>query len=141
MKNILFLIMLLTSVYSFSQENTECDERTLPYWANGINSRIEGESPTLRKAFGGIQVSKTQIEPKNGFITLRLNISKSGKLCNIETFQIDGNYKSTEFNNGQLIAELEKIASQLTGWKRDKDFKTYNLIRIKIKDGRIEEVF
>lgn len=113
----------------------------MPYWENGINSRIEGENPALRKAFEKVQLSATEIEPKNGFITLRLNISKTGKLCDIETFQIDQNYKSTEFNNGQLIKELEQIAIGLTNWKRDKDYKTYNIIRLKIKDGRIEEVF
>lgn len=113
----------------------------MPYWANGINSRIEGGSPALRAVFKEIKLSKTDIEPKNGFITLRLNISKSGKLCDIETFQIDENYRSTEFNNGKLINELEHIAVELKGWKRDKEYKTYNLIRLKIKDGRIEEIF
>jgi hypothetical protein len=141
MKKILVLSILLFSIQSFSQEKNDCDERTLPYWANGINSRIEGENPALRKAFDKIQHSKTEIQPKNGFITLRLNISKKGKLCDVETFQIDENYKSTEFNNGQLIKELEQIAIGLTDWKRDKDYKTYNLIRLKIKDGRIEEIF
>lgn len=136
MKKIIVLTILLTSTQSFSQENNECDERTLPYWANGINSRIEGESPTFRKAFEEIQLSSTEIEPNNGFITLRLNISKTGKLCDIETFQIDENYKSTIFNNGTLIKELEQIAIGLTDWKRDKEYKTYNLIRLKIKDGR-----
>ncbi|GAB1856197.1 hypothetical protein MHTCC0001_10320 [Flavobacteriaceae bacterium MHTCC 0001] len=132
---------MLTSIQSFSQGNNECDERTLPYWANGINSRIEGENPTFRKAFQKIQLSETEIEPKNGFITLRLNISKTGILCDIETFQIDENYKTIKFNNGQLAKKLEKIAIGLTNWKRDKDYKTYNLIRLKIKNGRIEEIF
>ncbi len=76
------------------------------------------------------------------FLRIRwINISKTGKFCDIETFQIDENYKSTEFNNGQLIKELEQIAIGLTDWKKDKDYKTYNLIRLKIKDGRIEEIF
>lgn len=141
MNKILVLIILLFSIQSFSQENNECDERALPYWANGINSRIEGEGPALRKAFEQIQLSTTEIEPKNGFITLRLNISKSGKFCDMDTFQIDENYNSTEFNNGQLVKELKQIAIGLTDWKRDKDYKTYNLIRLKIKDGRIEEFF
>ena len=141
MKKILALTLLFFSIQSFSQEKNDCDERTLPYWANGINSQIEGGNPSLRKAFEKIQLSETGIQPKNGFVTLRLNISKKGKLCDIETFQIDENYKSTEFNNGQLIKELEQIAIGLTNWKRDKDYKTYNLIRLKIKDGRIEEIF
>lgn len=141
MKKILVLTILLFSIQSFSQKSNDCDERTLPYWAYEINSRIEGESPTLRKAFKKIQLSETEIEPSSGFITLRLNISKTGKLCDIETFQIDQNYKSTEFNNGQLIEKLEQIAIGLTDWKRDKYYKTYNLIRLKIKNGRIEEIF
>lgn len=126
---------------SFSQGNSECEERTRPYWANGINSRIEGEVPTLEKAFKDIQLAKTNIEPANGFITLRLNISKTGKLCNLETFQIDEDYDKTEFNGGELIIELEKIAMELKNWKRDKEYKTYNLIRLKIKNGKIEEIF
>lgn len=141
MKKILVLTILLFSIESFSQESNDCDDGIVPYWWNGTNSRIDGESPTLRKAFKEIQLNETEIEPKSGFITLRLNISKTGNLCNIETFQIDENYISTEFNNGQLVKELEQIAIGLTNWKRDKDYKTYNLIRLKIKDGQIEEIF
>ncbi len=139
MKKILVLTILLLSIQCFSQEKNDCDDNIVPYWWNGTNSRIEGESPTLRKAFKEIQL--TEIEPKSGFITLRLNISKTGNLCDIETFQIDENYKSTEFNNGQLVKKLKQIAMGLTNWKRDKDYKTYNIIRLKIKNGRIEEIF
>ena len=141
MKKILALTILFFSIQSFSQENNDCDDSIVPYWWNGTNSRIEGENPILRKTFKEIQLSETEINPKSGFITLRLNISKTGNLCDIETFQIDENYKSTEFNNGQLVKELEQIALGLTNWKRDKDYKTYNLIRLKIKGGRIEEIF
>ena len=137
----LFTLMTIFTLLSFSQEKNECDERTMPYWAYGINSRVEGEIPALKKAFKGIRLRKTNIEPSNGFITLRLNISKTGKLCNFETFQIDQNYNKTEFNNGKLIKELEEIATGLKKWERDKEYKTYNLIRLKIKNGRIEEIF
>lgn len=106
-----------------------------------VNSRIKGEGPTLRKVFNGVQVSRTNIVPTNGFITLRLDISKTGKLCDLKTYQIDENHRNTEFNNGELIKELERIAVGLTDWKRDKDVKTYNLIRFKIKEGKIEEIF
>ena len=140
MKKFLTLIIILT-VLSFSQETDECDEDTWPYYTIGINSRIEGESPTLRKIFKDIQVSKSNIVPANGFITLRLTVSKTGRLCDIESFQIDENYQSTEFNSGELIKELERIAVGLKGWQRDKDFKTFNLIRFKIKEGKIEEIF
>lgn len=140
MKGNLLIVITLTLV-SFSQDNNECDEDTMPYWANGINSRIEGEGPTLRKVFREIQYSETNISPSNGFITLRLHVTKTGKFCDIETFQIDENYDNTEFNNGELIKKLEVIATGLTDWKRDKDYKTYNLIRLKIKNGKIEEIF
>lgn len=139
--NKLLAFLAIFTLLAFSQGKNECAELTMPYWANGINSRIDGENPTLRKAFKEIQLSKTEIKPNNGFITLRLNISKTGKLCDIETFQIDENYEKTEFNNGELIKELEGIAVGLTRWKRDKDYKTYNLIRLKIKNGKIEEIF
>ena len=137
----LFALITTITLLSFSQGKNSCEERSRPYWANGINSRVKGEVPTLKKAFNDIQISETNIEPANGFITLRLNISKTGKLCNLETFQIDENYDSTEFNNGELIKDLEKIAIELKEWKRDKEFKTYNLIRLKIKNGKIEEIF
>ncbi|MGB5204636.1 hypothetical protein [Eudoraea sp.] len=135
------LILIILTLLSFSQKKNECDEETKPYWLYGINSRIEGESPTLRKVFKEIQLAETNITPSNGFITLRLNISKTGKFCDIETFQIDENYENTEFNNGELAKELEGIAVGLTDWKREKDYKTYNLIRVKIKNGKIEEIF
>jgi hypothetical protein len=137
----LFAIMTILPLLAFSQEKNECEEYSMPYWANEINSRIEGENPTLRNAFQEIQLSETNIIPNNGFITLRLNISKTGNFCNIESFQIDQNYENTEFNNGQLIKELEEIAIGLNDWKRDKNYKTYNLIRLKIKNGKIEEIF
>lgn len=137
----LFALITIFTLLSFSQGKSECDERTRPYWAIGINSRVEGEVPTLEKAFKDIQLAETNIEPANGFITLRLDISKTGKLCNLETFQIDENYENTEFNNGELIRELDKIAIELKEWKRDKEYKTYNLIRLKIKNGKIEEIF
>ncbi|MBT8186324.1 MAG: hypothetical protein KJO73_01405 [Croceitalea sp.] len=141
MRNLFALLLLLVTSQTFSQEKSDCDERTLPYWANGINSHIEGEKPALRKAFAALQATKTGITPANGFITLRLNISKTGQLCDMETFEIDTHYKSTAFNNGELIQELEQIALGLTNWQRDKAYKTYNLIKFKIKDGRIEEIF
>ena len=36
---------------SFSQEKNECDERTMPYWAYGINSRVEEVILALKKAW------------------------------------------------------------------------------------------
>ncbi len=137
----LFVLMTILPLLAFSQEKNECEERSMPYWANGINSRIDGENPTLRKFFQEIQLSETNITPNSGFITLRLNITKTGKFCDIETFQIDENYENTEFNDGELIKKLEEIAVGLTDWKRDKDYKTYNLIRLTIKNGKIEEIF
>ncbi len=113
----------------------------MPYWANNINSGIKGENPTLRKAFKEIQLTETNIQPSNGSITLKLYINKTGEFCEMETFQIDEDYQPTVFNNGNLIKELKTIALNLTDWERDKDFKTYNLIKLKIKNGKIEEIF
>lgn len=141
MKKILVITILLFTIQSFSQENNECDERTMPYWAYEINSRIEGEVPALKKEFKEIQLNEINIKPANGFITIRLDISKNGELCDIQTYQIDKKYKSTEFNNGELKNKLEKIAVGLKDWKRDKEYKTYNLIRLTIKNGKIEEIF
>lgn len=140
MKKLLVLIIFFSSFSGFSQKNN-CNESIFPYWYNGIISRIVGESPTLRLAFAKIKQTENAIEPKNGFITLRLNVSKTGDVCSCKTFQIDENYKKTTFNNGKLVNKLEKIALGLTDWFRDKEYLTYNLIRLKIKDGKIEEIF
>ncbi|WP_291966767.1 hypothetical protein [Maribacter sp.] len=137
----LFLLITFLPFLALSQENNDCEEHTMPYWANNINSRIRGENPTLRKAFKEIQLTETNIQPSNGFITLKLYITKTGEFCEMETFQIDEDYQPTVFNNGTLIKELETIALSLTDWERDKDFKTYNLIKLKIKNGKIEEIF
>lgn len=140
MKNILVIFTVFSSL-SFSQDKNECDERSFPYWANEINSRIEGENITLRNAFRKIQEKETSIKPSNGFITLQLHITKTGEFCKMKTFQIDHNYENIKFNNGALIEKLKTIALGLKEWKRDKDYKTYNLIRLKIKNGKIEEIF
>ena len=137
----LFAFITILSLLAFSQEKNECGEPSFPYWANGINSRLEGEKPNLRKAFKNIQLSETEITPENGFITLKIHTTNTGKFCGIKTFQIDENYEKTGFNNGELAKELEQIAIGLKNWKRDKEYKTYNLIRLKIKKGKIEEVF
>jgi hypothetical protein len=139
--NKLLALIIVCSILACSQDKKECEEHTMPYWANETNSRIEGENPNLRKAFKKIQYSKTNITPKNGFITLRLHISKTGKLCDLETFQINKDYEKTEFDSGTLIHELTEVAISSINWKRDKAYKTYNLIRIKIKNGKIEEIF
>jgi len=105
------------------------------------NTRIEGENITIRKAFTAIKNSETEIEPRNGFITLRLNIDKYGNYCNQENFQINTQYQPIEFNNGKLIEQLENVSKNLKGWKNDTETKTYYLIRLTIKNGRIEEIY
>lgn len=105
------------------------------------NTKIEGENITLRNAFAEIKKSQNTIEPKNGFVTLRLHIDKYGNFCNQENFQINTEYQPVTFNNGKLIEELEDVSSNLKGWSNDTKTKTYYLIRFTIKDGQIEEIF
>ncbi|MCF6347853.1 MAG: hypothetical protein L3J20_06095 [Flavobacteriaceae bacterium] len=138
MKKTLLFIILFTS-FSFAQDKSDCDERSIPYYS--INSSVKGENIAIRKAFKKIQNDETNILPNNGFITLRLHISKTGGFCKIETFEIDKNYMPTEFNNGSLVNKLKKVAVNLSNWERDKNKKTFNLIRFKIKNGKIEEIF
>ena len=61
------IIILFVAIQSFSQENKDCADCSFPYWASGINSRIEGENPTLRKAFKEIQLHEINIKPSNGW--------------------------------------------------------------------------
>lgn len=142
MSHRLYIILLILFPLTLSaQEQGDCDDEVMPYWANGINSRIEGENVTIRKAYSEIQHQEHNISPKNGFITIRLNISSTGELCSIDTFQIDQDYKPITFNHGELIKRLVATAKGLSGWTRDKPYKTYNLIRFKIKNGAITQIF
>jgi hypothetical protein len=105
------------------------------------NTRIQGANITIRKAFQELVESEVNIQPNNGFITLKIHLDRSGNFCNQENFQIDSDYQSTQFNNGDLIRKLEDISSQLAGWKNDTNSKTYYLIRLKIEQGRIAEIY
>jgi hypothetical protein len=142
----LIAIILTFLIFSCFEKKTDCEEYSSAYWTTTMfgkphNSRIEGENITIRKAFTEIKKSEIDIEPKNGFITLRLNIDKYGNYCNQENFQINTQYQSIEFNDGKLIEQLENISKNLKVWKNDTETKTYYLIRLTIKNGRIEEIF
>lgn len=142
----LFAIILTSLIISCSGKKSDCEEHSSAYWTTTIfgkphNTRIEGENITIRKAFENIKKLETDIEPKDGFITLRLHIDKNGNFCSQENFQINKDYQPTQFNDGKLIQKLEKISSNLKGWKNDTETKTYYLIRFTIKNGRIEEIF
>lgn len=142
----LFAIILTLLFFSCSENKTDCEEYSSAYWTTTMfgkphNTRIEGENITIRKAFAEIRESETQIEPRNGFITLRLNIDKYGNYCNQENFQINTKYQPIQFNNGELIKKLENVSKNLSGWKNDTETKTYYLIRLSIKNGRIAEIF
>lgn len=102
---------------------------------------LSGENIPLRKAFNEIRMYESDINPKNGFITIRRLLSETGDFSKLESFQLDEHYNATQFNNGALIKKLEYIALGLKDWKRDRDYTNFSLIRIKIKNGKIEEVF
>ena len=86
-------------------------------------------------------MSESDITPRNGFITIRRLLSENGQFSKMKSFQIDENYNNIEFNNGELLKKLESITIGLKEWKRDRDYENFSLIRIKIKDGKIEEIF
>ena len=146
----LFAITIIILLISCSDKVADCDEYSSPYYGSTIgidfkekphNTKIEGENITIRESFEQIVSSETEIEPKNGFITLKLHIDKYGNFCNQESFQIDTEYQPTQFNNGQLINKLESISTRLTGWTNDTETKTFYLIRLKVKNGRVAEIF
>lgn len=105
------------------------------------NTRIENENIRIRKEFEKLVKSENEITPSRGFITLKIHIDKKGEICNIENYQIDEDYISTEFNDGELIKKINRIAINLDDWKNDTNTKTYYLIRLKVNNGSIEEVF
>jgi len=105
------------------------------------NTRIENENVRIRNEFKKLVKSENEINPRRGFITLKIHIDKNGEICNIESYQIDENYFSTVFNDGELLKKINKIAINLDEWKNDTNTKTYYLIRLKINNGSIEEVF
>ncbi|AFL79611.1 hypothetical protein Aeqsu_1541 [Aequorivita sublithincola DSM 14238] len=145
-KQIAIILSLFISLLSCGKKETNCEEHSSAYWTTTMfgtphNSKIQGENFTIRKAFQEIKDKETDIVPANGYITLKIHIDKYGKYCNQENFQINAEYKPTDFNNGKLIAELEKISQNLRDWQNDTETKTYYLIRLTIKNGKIEEIF
>ncbi|WP_196888291.1 hypothetical protein [Aureivirga sp. CE67] len=123
------------------QRHIDCQEISQPYYASNINGYLVGEGPLLRDYFKELQEKEQNIEPKNGFITIRIHQMPDGTFCDMETFQIDENYERTKFNNGTLVKKVKRIVSKLKYWQRDKAVKTFHLIRLKIQDGQITEVF
>lgn len=145
MKNISIFVFALVFL-SCIEKASDCEDNSAPYWTvsvigNPHNTRIQGENITIRKAFQELVDTEINITPNNGFITLKLHLDKSGNFCNQENFQIDTDYQATEFNDGDLITKLENISSKLEGWLNDTESKTYYLIRLKIQDGQIAEIF
>ena len=134
---------------SCSNKKEPCEEYSEPYFSSTLkkfsfkdhNTKIKDENITIRKVFKYLVEKEQTITPKNGFITLKIHIDKFGNFCNQESFQIDENYQPTIFNNGELIKKVEAISSNLSGWQNDTETKTFYLIRLKIEDGIIKEVF
>ncbi len=139
MKKIKIALFFFLIFISCSKKKEPCDEYSKPYFR--YNSAIKGENISIRKAFDKFIKEEVNITPKNGFITLKIHIDKFGNFCNQENFQIDENYQPTIFNNGELIKKVEAISSNLSGWQNDTETKTFYLIRLKIEDGIIKEVF
>ncbi|MBP1838864.1 hypothetical protein [Formosa algae] len=145
-----FAIIIILVIFSCKNDTPLCDEHSSPYYSSIIgidfkekrhNTRILGENITIRKAFKELTIKEKNIEPNNGFITLRIHLDKYGNFCNQETFEVDSDYQPTEFNNGTLIKKIRKISKSLSNWTNDTETKTFYLIRIKIKNGQIEEIF
>lgn len=135
--------------YACSEKKEPCDEYSEPYFSHTLinfslidhNTKIKGENISIRKSFKKLIEEEQDIVPVNGFITIKLHIDKFGNFCKQESFQIDENYQPTIFNNGELIKKIESITNSLKGWTNDTETKTFYLIRLKIKDGSIKEVF
>lgn len=141
----LFVIILILALTS-CKENS-CDEESEGYWTGNFitqklhETKIEGENVTIRNAFKEIIESEKNIEPDEGFITLRLHLDKNGFFCEQDVFEIDTDYMLISFNKGILAKKLSNISSSLSGWTNQTNTKTYYLIRLKIKHGEIVEIF
>jgi len=144
MKNlfILTIILILTSC-----KGNSCDEESEGYWTGNFitqklhKTKIEGENITIRNAFKEIIESEKSIKPEQGFITLRLHLDKNGFFCEQDIFEIDTEYQPISFNKGKLAKKLANVSSSLSGWSNQTKTKTYYLIRLKIKNGEIVEIF
>lgn len=142
----LITIIYILQLLSCAEKISDCEELSSAYWRSTMlgkpnNTKIQGENIAIRKAFQKLKKSETSIKPENGFITLKLHIDKYGNFCNQENFQIDSEYQPTQFNNEELIEKLKEVSSHLAGWTNDTETKTYYLIRFKIQNGKIEEIF
>lgn len=130
---------ILLLLYSCSKKKSLCDEYSKPYYR--YKTIIKGENITIRNAFKKLIYNEQSITPKDGFITIKIHTDKNGNPCSLETYQIDKNYQKTTFNNGELITKVKDISSGLTNWIKETKNKTFYLIRLKIEDGKIKEVF
>lgn len=149
MKIFKIALIFLVFLFSCSKKKEPCEEYSEPYYSGNHmffshknhNTRLKGENITIRKAFKKLIFEEQNITPNNGYITLKIHIDKHGNFCNQKCYQIDENYQPTIFNNGELIRKIEAISSNLSNWKNDTETKTFYLIRLKIEDGIIKEIF
>ena len=130
---------ILLLLYACSKKKDLCNQHSEPYYR--YKTIIKGENITIRNAFKKLIQNEQNITPKNGFITVKIHTDKNGNLCNLETYQIDKNYQPINFNNDELVTKVKDISSGLTNWIKDTKVKTFYLIRLKIEDGKIKEVF
>ncbi|MFS4418113.1 hypothetical protein [Maribacter sp. 2307ULW6-5] len=140
-------IMLILVFPITACNNAPCAEESEPYWGGNLlsrkmhNTKIKGENVTIRQAFGDLRTAERNIRPRQGFITLRLHLDKHGNFCEQEIFEIDRDYRPTSFNEGDLGTKLMATSAALTGWSNATETKTYYLIRFKIENGSILEIF
>ncbi|KAB1160414.1 hypothetical protein F7018_00630 [Tenacibaculum aiptasiae] len=149
MKTFKIALIFLIFLSSCIKKKEPCEEYSEPYYSSKLinfsyqyhNTKIKGENITIRNSFEKLISQEHNIIPENGMIILKIHIDKFGVFCNQENFQIDENYQPVSFNNGELIKKIETVSSNLSGWQNDTETKTFYLIRLKIKDGIIKEIF
>lgn len=133
----LFIILII----GCADEKKVCNEMSIPPWHNSNELGIEGGSKKIREIFSEIQRTENKINPQNGFITLKIHINSEGELCNVESFQINQDYKAIVFNDNDLINRLEKKAREILIWQNKLKVQSFYLIRFKMIEGRIDEIF
>ncbi|OAB80926.1 hypothetical protein [Cochleicola gelatinilyticus] len=146
MKKNIAVIFILLSFISCADDNTDCEGYFAPYWTTEMlgkphNTKLKGENYAIRKAFSELKKLETEIQPKNGFITIKLHLDKYGGFCKQEIFELNSEYQNVNFNNGDLVKKLGSVSSNLKSWSNDTETQTYYLINFTIKNGKIEEIF
>ncbi len=116
-----------------------CDERVVyEYYQTQLT--YQGGTQAVRDLFYERVTKVANISPSNGWITLRFLVNCEDRVGRIRSFGIDQEYNVATIDT-ELKQQLHTIAKSLEDWSRKAPFDSYYMVRFKIVNGKIQEIF